>query len=201
MQARALARPSSFEGVFDALKEARARTIHHIVRAQNRVHKFLHKAGELKQLGFSGLMDRRQVGRFCVYQVCKDWECCSDLVKAVRVGGSWCPTSRYAGGCMEVSAYVRDAALSGVIYVLDISEYARTLIPSFAMDIALSVRNAVDCLAVVDCKASELDLRGRAHSKGQECMLLGILIHPDRQRYYNWPILVPLATWPMVEYD
>jgi len=200
---RVLVRPNSFEDVCDVMNCSNSKGVLRTVKAQNRVREYLRGMGELNRLGFWVLMDSLQLGRFCVRQICREWTCCTDLMNAAVVSSSWYPNSSEAGGCVDVHAESGEARMNGVIFATEIGQYARTVVPSFAMDIALSVRNAVDFVTIVDCKATAntLDLGGRSHSNNQECMLLGILVHPDYFCNYDRPRLIPLATWPMQEYE
>jgi hypothetical protein len=198
---RVLVRPNSFEDVCDVLNGPESVGVLRIVKAQNRVRQYLQKMSMLKRLGYWVLMDKRQLGRFCVRQICREWECCAALVDSVVVGGSWYPNSSELGGCLTISASAGNAKLHAVVDVWEIGQYARSVVPASAMDIALSVRNAVDFVAVVDCKKGEIDCGGRTPADQQECMLLGVVVHPDLLRQYDAPRLVPLATWPMEEYD
>jgi hypothetical protein len=203
---RMLARPNSFEDVCDVLNGPESRGVLSIVKAQNCVREYLRKMCKLKRLGLGALMDPPQLGRFYIRQICREWECCADLLNAVVVSELWPPylseDDEYDKGvCMNIDAQTGNAGVRGAVYAIDIGLYARTVVPSFAMDIALSVRNAVDFVTIVDCKADRLDLGGRNHSDNQECMLMGVLSHPDHFRKYNQARLIPLATWPMQEYE
>jgi hypothetical protein len=45
------------------------------------------------------------------------------------------------------------------------------------------------------------NLGERTQSERQECLLLGILVHPDRFERYHRVKLIPLATWQADEYE
>jgi hypothetical protein len=197
----ALVRPNSFEDICDVLNGPGAETIRDIVSAQNRVRTFLRKAGELKRLGFWDMIDARQLGSFCLRQIAKDWDCCAELVTSTIHGSVACPDLYEDAAHIYLEARFGNCGVLALIFLAELKWYWSTVVPTEVMNIALSVRHAVDGLVVVDCKNGDLPLGGRVASENQECMLLACLLHPSSCPRRPYEILVPLATWPMQKYE
>ena len=194
-------KPAFFEQARRAIRTPDPPDTAHMLASQLRVREHLHKMGELRRFGFWKLLDKKELARFCVSQISKEWEYSADLIKNVQVGGASFPLFWDKKGYLVVRAWSANIALAGIIYLPQVGDYGRTIVPPDILDIALSVRHVVDGLTIIDCKLSTLDIGDHTQSEQQECMLLAILEHPDRFKQHYRVKFVSLATWKAEEYD